>query len=69
MNEKVFMKPKETDNIFDGRKYDFIINYRKLSIYKYTYLIVFKILINLCFESKTFFVVAIILMRLWLFEI
>ena len=50
MNEKVFMKLKETDYIIDDRTHDFIINYRKFDIDKCIYLIVFNILINLCFE-------------------
>ena len=55
MNEKLFMKLKETDYIFDDRTHDFIINDRKFSIHRCTDLIVFNILINLCFEIKTIF--------------
>ena len=63
MNEKVFMKLKETDYIIDDRTHDFIINDHKFSIHKCIYLIVFNILINLCFEIKALFF-AIILIHL-----
>ena len=56
-NEKVFIKLKETDYIFDGRTYDFTINDRKFSTHRYTNLIVFYILINLCFEIKSLFII------------
>ena len=48
MNEKVLIKPKETDNIFDARTYDFTINYHLFNTHRCTSLIV---LINLLFQN------------------
>ena len=50
-DENVFIKPKETDYICNGRTHDFTIYDRRSSIHRCICLIVFHILIHLFLQN------------------